>query len=283
MSSSLYHALGQLLAGEQRSAFSLNLSADELARAEGEGLCAGDRIAVVDDAQDYFSCEVLSFEGGCLCVRFAQREASAEVEPSLLLSVGLVEDAKMLSIVRTGAELGVEAFLPVAFGRCGAKRQAGADGQSALGRWRDAARDASLHAGRQQAPRVHEPVDVEEACELLSGAAGVLVCWEEAPEAARLRDALRVLFPVGARDFAEAPLAVVVGPEGGLSEEEVEALLSCNPRSSLVSLGPSVLRVETAAVVAPALVLYSLGGLGGSAATGRGGEEGEELQEEARP
>ena len=51
-------------------------------------------------------------------------------------------------------------------------------------------------------------------------------------------------------------MAVVVGPEGGLTEREVEALSACNPRSSLVSLGPSILRTETAGIVAPALVLY---------------------------
>ena len=53
-------------------------------------------------------------------------------------------------------------------------------------------------------------------------------------------------------------MAVVVGPEGGLAEREVEALLACNPRSSLVSLGPSILRTETAGIVAPALALYEL-------------------------
>ena len=60
-------------------------------------------------------------------------------------------------------------------------------------------------------------------------------------------------------------VAVVVGPEGGLTPDEVDALLACNPRASLVSLGPSILRTETAGVVAPALVLYELGALGGRA------------------
>ena len=50
-----------------------------------------------------------------------------------------------------------------------------------------------------------------------------------------------------------------------LTPDEVDALLACNPRASLVSLGPSILRTETAGVVAPALVLYELGALGGRA------------------
>ena len=53
-------------------------------------------------------------------------------------------------------------------------------------------------------------------------------------------------------------MVVVVGPEGGLTEREVEVLSACNPRAALVSLGPSILRTETAGIVAPALVLYEL-------------------------
>ena len=94
-------------------------------------------------------------------------------------------------------------------------------------------------------------------------ATAVLVCWEEAPSAARLGEALRsALAATETRVPADARVAVVVGPEGGLAPDEVDALLACNPRASLVSLGPSILRTETAGVVAPALVLYELGGLG---------------------
>ena len=51
----------------------------------------------------------------------------------------------------------------------------------------------------------------------------------------------------------------------GLSQEEVDLLLASNPAARLVSLGPSILRTETAGIVAPALALYELGGLGGRA------------------
>ena len=61
---------------------------------------------------------------------------------------------------------------------------------------------------------------------------------------------------------ADARIAVVVGPEGGLAEEEVRCFLGCNARARLVTLGPSILRTETAGIVAPALVLYELGGMG---------------------
>lgn len=57
-----------------------------------------------------------------------------------------------------------------------------------------------------------------------------------------------------------ARIGVVIGPEGGLAKEEVERLLNDFPCAHLVSLGPSILRTETAGIVAPALVMYELGG-----------------------
>ena len=59
----------------------------------------------------------------------------------------------------------------------------------------------------------------------------------------------------------DARIAVVVGPEGGLSEAEVECLRASNAHSFAITLGESILRTETAGIVAPALVLYELGGL----------------------
>jgi 16S rRNA (uracil1498-N3)-methyltransferase len=57
-------------------------------------------------------------------------------------------------------------------------------------------------------------------------------------------------------------VAIVVGPEGGLAEDEVRTILAANSHANLVSLGPSILRTETAGIVASALCIYELGGLG---------------------
>ena len=70
---------------------------------------------------------------------------------------------------------------------------------------------------------------------------------------------------------------MVVGPEGGLAEEEVRAFLASNPRARLVTLGPSILRTETAGIVAPALALYELGAMG----NGPAGAEIERVEEDA--
>lgn len=55
---------------------------------------------------------------------------------------------------------------------------------------------------------------------------------------------------------------MVVGPEGGLTEEEVEGLLASNPNAHLTTLGPTILRTETAGIVGCALIAYELGAMG---------------------
>ena len=87
------------------------------------------------------------------------------------------------------------------------------------------------------------------------------MCWEEAPGTALLRDALRPAV-LNASAGHLVRIAVVVGPEGGLAQEEVDAILGCNANANTVSLGSSILRTETAGIVAPALVLYEMGGMG---------------------
>ena len=82
--------------------------------------------------------------------------------------------------------------------------------------------------------------------------------WEEAPAGESVS---RVLEKAAATP--RSSVALVIGPEGGLSSAEVEALESVGGRPC--SLGPTILRTETAGLVALALTLSSLGGLGSDA------------------
>lgn len=258
----------QVLAREGGGEFPLRISAGDAEGLRESGLGPGDRIAALDAADDYFVCEILSLDGELPLVRFAQKSGgSGRID--LSLAFGLIDPASMEAFVRADAELGVREFLPLQSER--ALRLPDAEAADALEGLRDAAEDAALHAGRP-APSLLAPRGIEAACELLAQKDLVLVFWEEAPETVSLNRAIERGLSECGKEPEEASIALLLGPRGGLSRKEVEALLACNTSSSLVSLGPSVLRVETAAVVAPALVLYRLGALGGGP---RGGSAAE--------
>ena len=246
----------QVLADEVGGPFPLRLAADDAKHARVLRLAPGERIAVVDAALDYFACEIVAFDDALPVVRIAQRFERADAGPSVVLVQGLAKGDKMETVIRHATELGVAAFVPLACERSVVRLDAKKAAAKA-DRWRAIAKSAAMQSGQPAVPEVREPAGLGETCALLETAAAVLVCWEEAPSASRLDVALdRAL---GGGPAAQgARVVVVVGPEGGLTEREVEVLSACNPRAALVSLGPSILRTETAGIVAPALVLYEL-------------------------
>ena len=255
MSLQHFYLHDQVLADEGAPTFPLRLSPDDAKHARVLRLAPGEHIAVVDAAQDYFECEIAAFDDAVPVVRIAQR-LDDEERPLVMLVQGLAKGDKMETVIRHATELGVSAFVPMSCERSIVRldaRKAAARTQ----RWRAIAKSAAMQSGQPAVPEVREPAGLGETCALLETAAAVLVCWEEAPSASRLDVALdRAL---GGGPAAQgARVVVVVGPEGGLTEREVEVLSACNPRAALVSLGPSILRTETAGIVAPALVLYEL-------------------------
>ena len=248
----------QVLADEVGESFPLRLAADDAKHARVLRLAPGERIAVVDAAQDYFACEIVSFDGEVPLVRIAQRFERADAGPSVTLVQGLAKGDKMETVIRHATELGVSAFVPMSCERSIVRldaRKAAARTQ----RWRAIAKSAAMQSGQRACPEVGEPMALADVCAFLAHATAVLVCWEEAPLDARIEKALERGLRLDRALPENARIAVVVGPEGGLSRSEANALLACNPRASLVSLGSSILRTETAGIVAPALVLHELG------------------------
>ena len=218
---------------------------------------------VIDGSQDCFECEIVDVTDQLPLVSIARHEDTSEEGPLVMVLQGLAKGDKMDTVIRQGTELGVAAFVPLECERS-VVRLDEKKAAKRTERWRAIAKSAAMQSGQPRIPEVHGPMTVSDACPLLKEATAVLVCWEEAPATAKLHDALeRALLAAGTLR-QDARVAVVVGPEGGLAPDEVEALLGCNPRASLVSLGNSILRTETAGVIAPALVLYELGALGGA-------------------
>lgn len=184
-------------------------------------------------------------------LRVGERRATERVaRPTLTLVVGLARGDKLDLVVQKATELGVHRVVPVATERAVLEldeRRA----ESRRARWQKIAREAARQSGRADVPEIEAPTSFARAMATV-GAALKLLFWEEARG-----NGLR-----GRLDGKEVPasIAVVVGPEGGLTAAEVEQARAAG--FLVAGLGPRILRAETAALAALTIVNYALGDLG---------------------
>lgn len=160
---------------------------------------------------------------------------STEAALRVTLYQGLPKADKMELIVQKACELGASHVIPVAMSRCVVKLD-GKDGKKKQERWQKIAREACKQSGRCVEMQVHEPLSYKAFLEALSTHQAAIVPWEDA----------RNLDLVAFRNTHPTihDLAIVIGPEGGMSPEEIDQMMSvgCSP----ITLGPRILRTETA-------------------------------------
>jgi 16S rRNA (uracil1498-N3)-methyltransferase len=152
-------------------------------------------------------------------------------------------------VIQKAVEVGVAAVVPVVTERCITR----AVDDNRLARWRRVAQQAAEQSGRTIMPPVAVVSSLPNALAAL-GDTPAIVLWEGERETG-LAEVLRSL------PSPLAALALVVGPEGGLTAAEVERAVAAGAR--VASLGPRVLRADTAGLVAAAAVLFAAGDLGG--------------------
>ncbi|GAA0896990.1 16S rRNA (uracil(1498)-N(3))-methyltransferase [Pseudonocardia zijingensis] len=166
------------------------------------------------------------------------RRADAEPPaPRVLLAQALVKGDRGELAVELATEAGVDGILPWRAARCVARWEEGPRGAKALARWRTTVREATKQARRPWMPEVEEPVTTTALAGRVAAADLAIVLHEAAAE--RLTD---VALP------ERGDVLLVVGPEGGVTDAELESLVAAGARP--VRLGPEVLRASTAAAVA---------------------------------
>ena len=243
MSLQHFYLEDQVLGEEVGEVFPLRLSIDDAKHARVLRLASKEHIAVIDAVQDYFECEVVAFDDALPLVRIARRFEAEPDGPTVPARAGSCKGDKMETVIRHATELGVAGFVPYTADRSIVKldrKKAAARTE----RWRAVAKSAAMQSGQRSVPEVCKPalLTVERCVSRMlrpCSYAGRMplrhASIDEALERAHAR--------CGASPD-EARVAVVVGPEGGLAKREVEAMLACNSRASLVTLGPSILRTE---------------------------------------
>jgi 16S rRNA (uracil1498-N3)-methyltransferase len=181
------------------------------------------------------------------------RAARASESPlDLTLVQGIPKADKLELIIRMATELGVRRVIPALSERT-VVRLPPRETSLRLARWRRVAKEAAKQSGRAVIPEVSAPIELGSWL-TGPGTPGLLLClWEK--ERAPLASVLPGERP--------ARVTVVVGPEGGLTDAEVLGLRSAGAVAA--SLGPRILRAETAGPVVLALLQSRYGDLGAEA------------------
>jgi 16S rRNA (uracil1498-N3)-methyltransferase len=202
----------------------------------------GDKLLVFNGADGEWLAEIIAMKrGGCLLAAREQLRPQSG-GPDIHYLFAPLKKARLDYMAQKATEMGVAALRPVMTRRTNAERVN-------VERMRANAVEAAEQCGVLRLPEVFEPEKLGEALRGWDGARALIF----ADEAAALASPLEALAIV-----PRGPLALLIGPEGGFDPSERELLLSL-PFVHAVSLGPRVMRADTAVVAALALINAVLG------------------------
>jgi 16S rRNA (uracil1498-N3)-methyltransferase len=195
----------------------------------------------ISDNRDVYLAEIETARKEHVTFRTLEKLPAHAITPALILCAALIKFDHFEWMIEKATELGVAKIIPLQTARTerGLERAA----QKRIDRWRRIALEASQQSRRAFLPELEEPSDLQQA---LSLAATHRYALDETPGVPALAAALP---PARA---ASDSVAILIGPEGGWTDEERQAFTAA--AWTPVSLGPLVLRAETAAIAALAIV-----------------------------
>lgn len=220
---------------------------------------AGEPVDVGDGSGRLARCTVDDARRDALLLRVDAVEDVPARLPRLLLAQALAKGGRDEAAVETATEYGVDAVVPWQAARS-VVRWEGERGERSRQRWVATARAAAKQSRRASVPDVAAAVTTSGLADLVravtAGGGAAFVLHEDAAE------------PLAATGLPAAAdrVLVVVGPEGGVAPDEVDALVAAGARA--VVLGPEVLRASSAGPAALAVLSVRLGRWGGGPATG---------------
>lgn len=182
-------------------------------------------------------------------------EVSISKESPIEISLfqGLPKSAKMDLIVQKNTELGVSHITPIITKRVIVKTEL--KEYKKLDRWNRIALEACKQCKRSLIPTIEEPLEFDDLLAKLNEFDLVLVPYENAENHG-------IKYVMNNIDIkCVRSVAIIIGPEGGFEEDEIKLLRENG--SYVITLGPRILRTETAGFTAVSLISYELGDLGG--------------------
>ena len=209
----------------------------------------GEPVVLTDGAGRHAECEVVAAEGkDRLIVRLGTVLEEPAPTPRITVVQALPKGDRGEVAVETMTEVGVDAVVPWQAARC-ITQWRGERGLKALGKWRATAREAGKQSRRVRFPEIADAATTRQVAALLAKADLAAVLHSDFEHGSE---------PLATAELpAQGEIVLVVGPEGGVSKDELALFEEAGAKAYV--LGPTVLRTSTAGTAAAALLLARTG------------------------
>lgn len=201
----------------------------------------GETVRIIDGEGSVYIAETSDIKTDSTIVRILNREFYTKSSPSITLFQGVPKHNKMELILQKATELGVSHVVPIL-----TERSLQNPSENRCERWHRIILSATKQCGRVWKPKLCNVINIQECLNEIHTYSLGLILWEH-EERQHIKSVLR-----GSSDVDS--IALVVGPEGGFTESEVDVAIDygCIP----VRIGTNVLRTETAAIIGIAITAY---------------------------
>ncbi len=203
---------------------------------------AGEKVIALDNLGNEFLVEIESGQQDLNGKILSKKKNEGEPSVHLTLLFALAQREKVEWILQKGTEIGVSRFIPLVTERS-LVRETGSV-ESKMERWKTILKEAAEQSGRGIIPELEKPMSFSKGLELCKQLDLGLIAWEQEKDKG-LKEILHN------KEFQK--IGVLVGPEGGFTEEEQQQAIAMGWKS--ISLGRRTLRMETASLVASALII----------------------------
>lgn len=211
----------------------------------------GDQIIVLDNTSYEYVVAITDVSRKQVLGRITDKQpAQGEPRTKITLYQALLARDKFEWVLQKCTEVGVTCFVPMVTERS-IVRRLDSIMPARLARWKNIITEAAEQSGRGKIPQIQLPIRLADALARLGAFDRCLIASPQVGNCT-LRELLQADRP------APSDIALFIGPEGGFTDEEFAA--ACEKGAVAMSLGRRILRTETAAVVASALILYELEG-----------------------
>lgn len=209
----------------------------------------GNKIILTFKDQSVYTCEIVEISNEGITVSLLEKQnINTELPVDVTICSGLIKADKYEWLLQKATELGASSFIAVSMERSIVKLN---DSKVAkkIERWQKIIKEAAEQSYRLAIPSIHFESNLNMIYDTIDNYDYVLIAYEEQAKDGELSNFKQTLQQFNSQD----KVLMIFGPEGGLSEKEIAIF---NNSSTIVGLGPRILRAETAPLYALSAISY---------------------------